>query len=151
MRFEGHDARQRFTEWCSDHGYLDVEILVAEPPSERQNVEGRLLTSVVKGYDRDLGLRLEFQLNKEGSKRMFSVTSRHKPIDDRYSLLGIVLDDQLFSAPRINEPIRGNGVIDAEFTEAEVDDLISILSSGALDVPGRWTFQCNQTGSAFGR
>ncbi|MDG2013108.1 MAG: protein translocase subunit SecD, partial [Pirellulaceae bacterium] len=127
-------GRREFTKWCADNGHVDVDILMAFPPKERQNVKGEFLTSVKKGFDDKANPRIEFNLNSRGGKRMFSFTSRNKPSNGRYSLMGIVLDNKLQSAPRINEPIRGSGVIEGSFTEEEIDGYIAVLSSGKLDV-----------------
>jgi SecD/SecF fusion protein len=131
---EGPEGRRQFTRWCADNGHVDVDILMAHPPNDRQNVKGEYLTSVKKGFDEKANPRIEFNLNSQGGKRMFSFTSRNKPVNSRYSLMGIVLDGKLQSAPRINEPIRNNGVIEGSFTEEEIDGYIAVLSSGKLDV-----------------
>ena len=127
-------GRRDFTKWCADNGHVDVDILMAYPAKERQNVKGEFLTSVKKGFDDKANPRIEFNLNSKGGKRMFSFTSRNKPSNGRYSLMGIVLDNKLQSAPRINEPIRNSGVIEGSFTEEEIDGYIAVLSSGKLDV-----------------
>ena len=131
---EGDKGREEFSKWCADNGILDVEILMAYPPKDRQNVKGEYLTSVKKGFDEKANPRIEFGLNGQGGKRMFSFTSRNKPVSGRHSLMGIVLDGNLQSAPRINEPIRNDGVIEGSFTEEEIDGYIAVLSSGKLDV-----------------
>jgi len=47
----------------------------------------------------------------------------------------IVLDDEIISAPVINEPIRdGNGQISGDFTVEEANDLAILLRAGALPV-----------------
>ena len=127
-------ARVQFARWCEDQGIRDVEILMVHPDSDGQNVEGKYLKNVAKGYDETANPRIEFRLNSEGGRRLYSLTQRNKPDNGRYSLLGIVLDDQLHAAPRINEPIRTNGVIEGRFTEQEIEDYKDVLSSGTLDV-----------------
>ncbi len=135
--FAGDDiGRKEFNEWCfrQDPPINDLQILMAYPPKDRQNVKGEYLTSVKKGFDEQANPRIDFGLNSQGGKRMFSFTSRNKPDNGRHSLMGIVLDGKLQSAPRINEPIRSNGVIEGSFTDAEIDGYVSVLSSGKLDV-----------------
>ena len=47
--------------------------------------------------------------------------------------LVIVLDNEIISAPNINEPITtGNGMISGNFTFQEATDLALLLRSGAL-------------------
>ena len=81
-----------------------------------------------KGFDERAQPRIEFKLTGQGGKRLFSLTSRNKPQNDRHFLLGIVLDGKLQSAPRINEPIRTDGVIEGSFTEAEAETLIKAIA-----------------------
>ncbi len=127
-------ARQQFSQWCAARGIQDVEILMVHPSTDRENVEGKYLTSVSKGYDDTANPRIEFKLTAAGGRRLYSLTQRNKPTNGRYSLLGIVLDDRLQAAPRINEPIRTDGVIEGRFTEDEIENYKAVLSSGKLDV-----------------
>ncbi len=127
-------ARQDFHQWCLDRDIIDVQILMVEPPDDRQNVEGKYLKSVRQGFDQNANLRIEFNLDQLGGRKMWRLTSQNKRDGDRFRLLGIVLDDKLHAAPRINEPIRQNGVIEGSFTREEIQDYIAILSSGKLDV-----------------
>ena len=46
--------------------------------------------------------------------------------------MAIVLDDKVFSAPRINDRIRDSGVIDGSFSISEAEDLALVLRAGAL-------------------
>jgi len=121
--------------WCRDRGISDVQILLAEPSSERFDVEGRHLAAVRAGID-DLGQpAVHFNLNAEGGKRFGALTQANLPDSMGLPrLLGIVLDDRLVSAPSIEARITTSGIIHGRFTQAEVDDLIAILSAGRLDV-----------------
>ncbi len=49
-----------------------------------------------------------------------------------FALLGIVMDGELISAPRINERIGGSGIIEGRFTDEEVDVLVNVLRAGRL-------------------
>lgn len=72
---------------------------------------------------------LEF--NDEGKKLFGEITARNvnKPI-------AIFLDDQLLSAPTVNEAITaGKAVINGQFTLEEVKKDVALLNSGALPVP----------------
>ncbi len=46
--------------------------------------------------------------------------------------LAIVLDGKMVSAPRINARITDSGIIEGSFTQQEVEDLSTVLRSGAL-------------------
>ncbi len=127
-------GRFQFNEWLKDRDITDVEILMVHPREDRFNVEGKYLTSVRKGFDANANLRIEFSMDALGGKRMWALTSTNQKNGDRYRLLGIVLDEQLQAAPRINDPIRSNGVIEGSFTEDEISGYIAVLNSGKLDV-----------------
>jgi preprotein translocase subunit SecD len=52
------------------------------------------------------------------------------------NLFAIVLDGQIISAPRFNEPIcGGSGIISGSFTLKEANDLSILLRAGALPAP----------------
>jgi preprotein translocase subunit SecD len=72
-----------------------------------------------------------FELTEDGAQIFGDYTSIH--VGD---VLGIVLDKQLISAPRINQPItEGGGVISGQFTAEEANSLAIQLRYGALPVP----------------
>src|SRR5262249_45615860 len=62
------------------------------------------------------------------------LTSRNKPAKEGgfKRQLAIILDGQIRSAPSLNSPIRSNGIIEGEFTQKEVENLVTILRAGAL-------------------
>ena len=70
-----------------------------------------------------------FQWNSEGAKLFQEITTRllNKP-------LGIFLDNQLISAPKVNEVISDRGVITG-LTLADAKTLAIQLNSGTLNVP----------------
>ncbi len=68
-----------------------------------------------------------FEFDGIGTRRFAQITETN-----RGWLLGIVLDDVLRSAPRIDERILGPGIIKGNFTEEEVSDMLNILRSGSL-------------------
>ena len=72
-----------------------------------------------------------FEFNDEGAKMFGEVTQRlvNKP-------LGIFLDNQLLTAPNVQEPITGGrGQITGSFTLPEAKSLVIQLNAGALPVP----------------
>ncbi|HLH23702.1 MAG TPA: protein translocase subunit SecD [Chloroflexota bacterium] len=77
--------------------------------------------------------QIYFQFNDEGAKMFAEVTQRlvGKP-------LGIFLDNQLLTAPIVQEPITGgSGVIRGQFTLDQAKTLVIQLNAGALPVPVR--------------
>ena len=136
IRLSNNDtqARREFSQWCKLRGFVDLEILMIYPATDRVNVEGKYITRVSRGFDQSANLCINFTLNQQGGKRLFALTSRNQPKNGQHSLLGMVLDNKLQSAPRINEPIRTSGQITGTFSQAEIDSYIAVLDSGKLDV-----------------
>ncbi|HMN96311.1 MAG TPA: protein translocase subunit SecD [Phycisphaerales bacterium] len=46
--------------------------------------------------------------------------------------MAIVLDGEVYSAPNINSAIRGSGIIEGQFSDAELSYLIRVLAAGSL-------------------
>ena len=52
--------------------------------------------------------------------------------------IAIVLDDIVYSAPNVNDPIEGgNSEISGNFTVQEAQDLANILKIGKIDAPAK--------------
>ncbi|HKX33735.1 MAG TPA: protein translocase subunit SecD [Actinomycetota bacterium] len=76
------------------------------------------------------GWKIRFDLTNQGSDTFSDVTTRLQG-----KQLAIVVDDQVISAPTVNEPITGGaGEITGSFTEREAKDLATQLNAGALPV-----------------
>ncbi len=101
--------------------------------NSRYDLRGEHLASVRKGYQ-DLRPVVFFDMTPTGARLMGDLTSSHlpDPSSGHYSLLGIVLDEELISAPRINSTITAHGIIEGDFTEEEVDLLVNVLRAGRL-------------------
>ncbi len=80
---------------------------------------------------------IAFKLNPEGGKLFGVITG-----DNVGRLLAIVLDDRVYSAPRIQSRIPGgSGIITGSFTDQEAADLALVLRAGALPAPLKVTSQ----------
>ena len=65
--------------------------------------------------------------------------------------LAIILDNKVYSAPRINEEIpNGQAQITGQFTMEEAKDLVNVLKSGSLAAPVEILYQ-NKVGPSLGR
>jgi preprotein translocase subunit SecD len=74
---------------------------------------------------------VSFRFNTVGATRFGRATQ-----ENVNKLFAIVLDNEVISAPRINEPILGgSGIITGQFTVQEANDLALLLRSGALPAP----------------
>jgi preprotein translocase subunit SecD len=81
-------------------------------------------TSVGQGWE------IRFDLTNQGSDTFSDVTTRLVQ-----KQLAIVVDDQVISAPTVQDPItNGSGVITGNFTERRAKDLATQLNAGALPV-----------------
>jgi SecD/SecF fusion protein len=105
-------------------------------PEEGKAITGKYLVNARLDHDERLRLAVAFTFDTEGGNLFYDLTSRNGPRENSSDPfrrhLAIVLDGQVMSAPSLNATIRNNGVITGEFTKKEVDQLVSILRSGAL-------------------
>lgn len=89
---------------------------------------------------------VSMQMNAQGSREWFEITKEfnQRPI-------AIVLDDLVYSAPNINEPISGGrSAISGDFTMNEAQDLASILSAGSLPASAS-IIQADVVGPSLGK
>ena len=97
------------------------------------NLQGSHLASVSKSFQ-DVSPCVSFRMTSTGAGLMRGLTATNLPdlTSGHYSLLGIVMDGELISAPRIKETISGDGIIEGRFTDEEVDLLVNVLRAGRL-------------------
>ena len=97
------------------------------------DLQGSDLASVRSGF-KDVNPCVFFDMTVGGARKMGGLTTNNLPdtTAGHYSLLGIVMDGELISAPRINETITSNGIIEGQFTKEEVDLLVNVLRAGRL-------------------
>jgi protein-export membrane protein SecD len=74
---------------------------------------------------------VSFRFNNKGGQKFGRITMRN--VNKRFA---IVLDNEVLSAPNINEPIMGgSGIITGGFKLEEANQLALLLRSGALPAP----------------
>jgi SecD/SecF fusion protein len=104
----------------------------------RKQLGGDTIENAFVTYDQMTSVpKISLEFNNEGKKTFGRVTEAHGPSEDGTSReLAIILDDKLYSAPRINEPIfSGRAEISGSFSVTEARRLVNVLRAGAL--PGR--------------
>jgi SecD/SecF fusion protein len=104
----------------------------------RKQLGGDTIQNAFVTYDQMTSVpKISLELDSEGKKTFGRVTEQYGPTEDGvYRLLAIILDDKLYSAPRINEPIySGRAEISGSFSVTEARRLVNVLRAGAL--PGR--------------
>ena len=88
-------------------------------------LEGNIVKSAMVGRDSLGQPTIEFTLTDDGAKRFADVTTANVGRE-----LAIVLDGQLYSAPRINSPIiNGSGEISGDFTIEDAEQLATVLQN----------------------
>ena len=97
--------------------------------SSAATVDGADLNDAQSGFDsRNNEPIVNFRFNQKGALRFGKLTT-----DNVGKPFAIVLDQQVISYPRINEPILGgSGQISGNFTVEEANSLAIVLRSGAL-------------------
>ncbi len=94
-------------------------------------LDGSMLTDAKVGFDEGNQPVINFTLNGQGAKIFGDFTG--KSVGKR---MAVVLDNQVYSAPNINERIGGGRVqISGNFQLSEAHDLAIALRSGALLAP----------------
>ncbi len=94
-------------------------------------VGGETLVDARLGYDEYNRPEVSFKFNKLGAKKFGEATKEN--VGKRFA---IVLDNEVISAPNINEPITGgSGRITGQFTAERAQDLALLLRAGALPAP----------------
>lgn len=83
------------------------------------------------------GLVVSLRFNSEGAKKFADITTKFCATQTRQGRqMAIVLDDLVYSAPVLNEPIRGgSAVISGRFTVEEAAQLKNVLNAGAMPAP----------------
>ena len=117
-------------DWVAEQGLPGIETLLIINPY--LNVTGEDLAFASSTFDSNGSPAVSFTLTDSGSNRFYALTTDNAPSGTQYQQLGIVLDDVLLSAPRLNEAIRSKGQITGNFTREEVDDLVKILKAGQM-------------------
>ena len=108
-------------------------------------VTGRDLRNSRPTLDENNQPAVSFSLNQEGARKFGDVTSQNIGRQ-----LAIILDNRVFSAPRIESRITDEGRITGSFTTQEAQDLSLVLRSGAL--PASLTYLEERTvGPSLGR
>lgn len=102
--------------------------------SEKAKLEGENITDAFQDFNPVTNqVTVNMVMSKQGEKIWAKMTG-----DNVGRAIAIVLDDIVYSAPNVNEPITGgNSQISGSFTVQEGQDLSNILKSGKLDAPAK--------------
>ena len=112
---------------------LPVYAIKMQSGTEKAPLEGDAIQTAQQSYDQSGKPSINMQMNPTGSKIWARMTekAKGKPI-------AIALDDVVYSAPNVNDPITGgNSEISGNFTVEQAQDLSKVLTSGKLDAPAK--------------
>jgi len=114
----------------------DVLELVALKVTNRDGkapLGGDAVVDARQDYDQSGRVEITMLMNNEGAKVWKRLTA-----DNIGNQIAIVLDDYVYSAPRVNGEIpNGRSSISGNFTIEEAQDLSNILKAGKLPAPAR--------------
>jgi SecD/SecF fusion protein len=119
---------------------LQLYAIKTVPGSDKARLEGSVIENASQDFDPITSeVVVEMSMNKQGTKAWADMTTKNvkKPI-------AVVLDDIVYSAPNVEEPITGGQSRitmgrgrNSTQSISEAIDLANILKSGKLDAPAR--------------
>jgi preprotein translocase subunit SecD len=105
-------------------------VITAYLVADTADLTGDYLTDARVSFDRQQRPIVEFRFDSKGGTIFSDLTSEN--IGER---LGIILDEEVYSAPNIRSRIGSRGQIEGRFTMQEAADLAVVLRAGSLSVP----------------
>lgn len=140
FRFVDEDAMRNIQEALAGRPPAGTEVLYLDKDAKtgpyviekRVIVSGDQLTNAQQTVDQRTNRPVvSFEFDAQGARRFGDATKAN--VGRRFA---IVLDNEVVSAPRINEPIlAGSGIITGDFTFESANDLAIVLRAGALPAP----------------
>ena len=121
---------------------LELYAIKTIPGSDKAKIEGDKIENASQDFDPITSeVIVDMSMNKQGAKDWATMTTKNS---NPSRPIAIVLDDIVYSAPFVNEPITGGqsritmgrGKNSNQSIE-EAQDLANILKSGKLDAPAR--------------
>ncbi|MDO6431200.1 protein translocase subunit SecDF [Flavitalea sp. BT771] len=119
---------------------LDLYAIKTLPGTDKARIEGAAIEDATQDFDQMTSeVLVEMSMNKQGAKAWADMTTKNtgKPI-------AIVLDDIVYSAPFVNEPITGGQSRitmgrsgGSTHTIEDAQDLANIIKTGKLDAPAK--------------
>ncbi len=113
--------------------YFELYAIKTIPGSDKARLEGEAVEDARQDFDEHGNAEITMQMTPTGARTWGEITTRNvgKPI-------AISLDDIIYTAPNIHEPITGgNSQITGRFTTQEAQDLANILKIGKIDAPAK--------------
>ena len=113
---------------------FELYALKVTEPNGRAPLEGDVITSSKDDFEPNTGRPcVSMQMNSDGARRWSQITKQNIG-----KAVAIVLDDAVYTAPRILTQIDGgNSQITGNFTIEDTKDLANTLNSGKMPAPTR--------------
>lgn len=121
--------------WDKTESLYELIAIKASSRDGKAPLDGSAVTEAREEFGNNGGSTAEVSMvmNAEGSKTWARLTA-----DNIGSSIAIVLDDYVYSYPRVNDEIKGGrSSITGDFTVNEAKDLANVLKSGKLPAPAR--------------
>ncbi|GHU96916.1 hypothetical protein FACS1894156_8370 [Bacteroidia bacterium] len=114
--------------------YYELVALKVNTRDGKAPLDGAAVVDANKGFSGTSAYAdVSMSMNADGAKVWARLTA-----DNIGKCVAIVLDDYVYSYPRVNQEIKGgNSSITGNFTTQEADDLANVLKSGKLPTPAR--------------
>ena len=112
----------------------ELHALKVTEPNGRAPLEGDVITNAEDEFEPMTGRPcVSMSMNSDGARRWAALTKANVG-----KAIAIVLDDVVYSAPRVNGEISGgNSQITGNFTIEDTKDLATTLKSGRMPAPAR--------------
>jgi SecD/SecF fusion protein len=111
----------------------ELHAIKVTEPSGRAPLEGNVITTARDGFTQMGQPCVTMQMNSDGARLWAQLTKANIN-----RAIAIVLDNSVYSAPRVNGEISGgNSEITGNFTIEETKDLANTLNSGKMPAPTR--------------
>ena len=112
---------------------FELHAIKVTEPSGKAPLEGNVITNARDGFDQMGHPCVNMQMNSDGARRWAQITKTNIG-----RAIAIVLDNTVYSAPRVNGEIAGgSSEITGNFTIEETKDLANTLNSGKMPAPTR--------------
>ncbi len=97
---------------------------------------GDVITDARKDVDPKGANEITMVMNSQGADKWGAITTAACADPQNHQSIAIVLDDNVYSAPRVDNPIPGGvSSISGNFTVDEANDLANVLKAGRLPAP----------------
>jgi len=100
------------------------------------SLSGEVITDAFNDVDQKGSPEVRMIMNSDGAEKWSEITTEACKDPNNHQSIAIVLDDNVYSAPRVDNPIPGGvSSISGNFTPEEAKDLANVLKAGRLPAP----------------